>query len=300
MTDEPHGSGGAVEPPHGPGPTTRRRQLALGLRTLRKAKGLTAEQAGELAGMSKATVSRYETSKGNVRWNQVDQLCRVYEAPDEERLALVELAKTSKATDGWWVPRVSSMPSALGMLIALENEAARIRQFTSSVVPGLLQTSGYARAIKATPGYGLPQAQVEEFLGTRMLRQALLDQDHSPQYRVILDESVLRRNVGGPAVMAEQLDLLLERGSSPNVSIQVLPFDNGAYSAALTGFMILGAEDPSYDVIYTENTGGSLFLEQEEERQVASASFDYLSTEALSTESSAEMIAEARKNHLQA
>ncbi|MFD4576354.1 Scr1 family TA system antitoxin-like transcriptional regulator [Streptomyces sp. NPDC058417] len=281
MIDKPHGIEGAAEPSHEPGPTTRRRQLALGLRTLRRVAELTAEQAGERAGVSKATVSRYETGRGNVRWNQVDQLCRVYGASDEERLALVELAKNSKVTDGWWVPRVSSMPSALGMLIALENEAARIQQFTASVVPGLLQTSGYARAIKATPGYALPQVQVEEFLDTRMLRQALLDQDHSPRYHVILDESVLRRNVGGPEVMAEQLDVLLERGGSVHVSIQVLPFGRGAHSAALTGFMIIGAQDPSYDVIYTENTGGSLFLEQEEERRVASASFDYLSTEAL-------------------
>jgi len=298
MTDELHGSGGAVEPTHGPGPTTRRRQLGFGLLALRRATGLSAEEAGKRAGVSKATVSRYETGTGNVRWNQVDQLCRVYGATDEEREALVELAKTSKVTDGWWVPVASSLPSALSMLIALENEAARLSQFTASVVPGLLQTSRYARAIKATPGYDLPPARVETFLDTRMRRQALLDQQHSPQYRVVLDEAVLRRNVGGPEVMAEQLDFLLERGTSPGISLQILPFDKGAHSAALTGFMIIGAQDPSFDVIYTETVSGSLFLERQEERKDYSASFDYLSSEALSTLPSAEMIAEARKKHL--
>lgn len=298
MTDELHSSAGVVEPTNGPGPTTRRRQLGFGLLALRKAKGLSAEEAGRLAGVSKATVSRYETGTGNVRWNQVDQLCRVYEAPDEEREALVELAKTSKVTDGWWVPVVSSLPSALSMLIALENEAAVLSQFTASVVPGLLQTSRYARAIKTTPGYDLPPASVETFLDTRMRRQALLDNEHAPQYRVILDESVLRRSVGGPEVMAEQLDSLLERGSSSGVSLQILPFERGTHSAALTGFMILGAQDPSFDVIYTETISGSLFLERQEERQDYSASFNYLSSQALSIETSAEMIAEARKKHL--
>ncbi|MEV0934314.1 helix-turn-helix domain-containing protein [Streptomyces phaeochromogenes] len=300
MTDEPLGSTRAVEPNRDPGPTTRRRQLAFGLLELRRSSGLTAEEAGDRAGVSKATVSRYETGKGNVRWNQVDQLCRVYEASDEEREALVELAKTSKATAGWWVPGTGSVPSALGMLIALENEATCIRQFASSVVPGLLQTSSYARSIKGTPGYELPPEQVQSFLDTRMRRQQLLDQPSRPRYHVLLDESVLRRCVGGAEVMAEQLDHLLERVSHPDITMQVLPFGQGAYSAALAGFMILGASDPNFDVIYAENTSGSLYLEQDEERRQYSAAFAYLQAEALSIESSAEMIAEARKKHLRA
>ncbi|MFC8660640.1 helix-turn-helix domain-containing protein [Streptomyces sp. NPDC057199] len=300
MTDEPHGSRRAAEPNQDPGPTTRRRQLAFGLLELRRSSGLTAEEAGDRAGVSKATVSRYETGKGNVRWNQVDQLCRVYEASDEEREALVELAKTSRATAGWWVPGAGSVPSALGMLIALENEAKCIRQFASSVVPGLLQTSSYARSIKGTPGYELPPEQVQSFLDTRMRRQQLLDQPSRPLYHVLLDESVLRRCVGGAEVMAEQLDHLLERVSHPDITMQVLPFGQGAYSAALAGFMILGASDPNFDVIYAENTSGSLYLEQDEERRQYSAAFAYLQAEALSTESSAEMIAEARKKHLRA
>ncbi|MCX4578856.1 helix-turn-helix domain-containing protein [Streptomyces sp. NBC_01571] len=300
MTDEPLGSRRAVEPTPGPGPTTRRRQLAFRLLELRRSKGLSAEEAGDRAGVSKATVSRYETSKGNVRWNQVDQLCRVYGASDEERDALVELAKTSKATNGWWVPGAGSVPSTLGMLIALENEATSLRQFASSVVPGLLQTSSYARSIKGTPGYELPPEQVTSFLDTRMRRQQLLDQPTRPRYHVLLDESVLRRCVGGPDVMTEQLDHLLERGSAPGTTVQILPFDRGAYSAALTGFIILGAADPDFDVIYAENTSGSLYLEQDEERRLYSAAFDYLQAEALSIESSAELIAEASKKHLRA
>ncbi|MGW2055907.1 helix-turn-helix domain-containing protein [Streptomyces sp. NPDC001840] len=298
MTEKPKDSAEATGPPRGAGPTTRRRQLGFRLLELRKAAGLSAEEAGVKAGMSKATVSRYETGKSNVRWNQVDALCRAYNSSDSEREALVELAKNSRVTEGWWVPRAGNMPNALSMLIALENEAERIDQFASSVVPGLLQTREYAQAIKATPGYGLSREEVVSFLDTRIQRQTLFDRPAPPTYRVVLDESVIRRSVGGPAVMAGQLEYLLKRLDTPNVTIQVLPFERGVHSAALTGIMILGSADPSLDVIYTESISGSLYLEEQEERLLCTTSFEYLLTEALSPDASTEMIAEARNAHL--
>jgi transcriptional regulator with XRE-family HTH domain len=278
------------------GPTTRRRQLGFRLFALREESGLTAEEAGKRAGVSKATVSRYERAKGAVRWNQVDQLCRVYGASDAERGALVELAKNSKVTDGWWVPRVGT--ASLGMLIALEDEATRIRQFASNVVPGLLQTREYARAIKATPGAHLPSDEIDGFLDTRMRRQRLLDPPGAPTYEVVLDEAVLRRAVGEGAVMASQLEFLAERGQASNTTVQVLPFHKGAYAAAQSSFMIIGSCDPALDVVYTESSGGSLYLEEPEELRLCSDAFDYLSAQALPPDLSAELIAEASKTHL--
>ncbi|GCD41775.1 helix-turn-helix domain-containing protein [Streptomyces paromomycinus] len=289
---------GAGGPAPASGPTTRRRQVGFRLQALRKAAGLSAEEAGELAGISKATVSRYETAKGNVRWNQVDHLCRAYNASDDERAAPVELAKNSKVTDAWWVSQVSSMPSDLGMLIALESEAQRISQFASSVVPGLLQTHDYARGITATPGYEVAPDDLAALLNTRMQRQTLLRRDAPPRYRVILDESVIRRAVGGPTVMAAQLDHLLERAEDPDITIQVLPFARGAYSGALSGFITIGGPDPNLDVVYTETISGSLYLEKPEELTMCAAAFEYLLGEALPPNSSAEMIAEVRKQHL--
>ncbi|QCX77849.1 hypothetical protein C9F11_21085 [Streptomyces sp. YIM 121038] len=248
--------------------------------------------------MSKANVSRYEQSKGNVRWNQVDALCRVYGVSDTERQELIDLAKNSKVKEGWWVPYHGRLSAPMQMLLPIENESSRIRQLATNVVPGLLQTLLYAQAIKTTPGKTLEPEDAGEFLDMRMYRQKILDRASPPDYHVLLDESVLRRAVGGPAVMAEQLDLLLERGQDSNVQIQVLPFGAGAYSAALSSFIVYGGPDPLLDVIFIENTVGSLFLEEEGAREAHVGGFDFLCREALDPDSSAELIAEARKTHL--
>ncbi|SFD77768.1 helix-turn-helix domain-containing protein [Streptomyces aidingensis] len=283
----------------GTGPTTRRRQLGFRLRELRERSGLTAEEAGHRAGMSKATVSRYESSMGPVRWNQVYQLCVVYGVSVEERDALVELAKNSKNTDGWWVPLTGGDRSTFGMLIALENEATRIRQFSPVFVPGLLQTREYAFGIRQLPVAQLP-ANAEELLELRMERQKILSGPEPPSFHVVLDESVLRRTVGGARTMARQLGHLLDLAASPRITMQVLPFDSGAHTAAHSNFMILGGEDPALDVIYTESFSGGLYLEKPEERELCATAFDYLSAEALDPDTSATLIAEAGKKHMRA
>lgn len=283
------------------GPTTRRRQLGLRLLAFREAAGLSAEEAGERAGVSKATVSRYERAKGNVRWNQVDQLCRVYGVTDKDREALVELAKNSKATEAWWVPFAGKLPDQMRMLLALENEASRISHHTVGVIPGLLQTLEYAQAIQATPDNALPSEEIQSYLTMRMQRQRILDRLSPPFYHVILDEAVLRRQVGGPEVMSAQLDHLLSRGQQPHVSIQVLPFSAGAYSAALNSFIVFGGfagPDPSLDVVFLENQVGSLFLEEAPALQEYTKGFAYLRHVALDKTSSAELIAEVGKTHL--
>ncbi|MFE0055427.1 helix-turn-helix domain-containing protein [Streptomyces sp. NPDC059003] len=280
------------------GPTQRRRTLGRRLLALRKASGLSAEVAGAQAGMSKATVSRYEQAKGNVRWNQVKALCEVYQASEKETLELIELAKNSKITDGWWVPLAGKLSDPMRILIPIENEAPWVRQYTAAVIPGLLQTKPYAKAIKATPGNTLEPEAVTEFIDMRMQRQRILKRDAPPTYHVVLDESVLRRKVGGPEVMAEQLDLLLDRRQERNITIQVLPFDEGAYSAALTSFIVYGGAEPSLDVVFVETAVGSLFLEEGEARQAYDNVWTFLRQEALDPDSSAELIAEARKKHL--
>ncbi|MFD7016684.1 helix-turn-helix domain-containing protein [Streptomyces sp. NPDC059928] len=298
MTTGPTTPASTNELAEGAGPTTRRRQLGVRLLALRDARGWSAEEAGERAGVSKATVSRYERAKGNVRWNQVDQLCRAYEAPDEEREALVELAKNSKATEAWWVPLAGKLPDQMRMLLAMENEAPSIAHHSLGVVPGLLQTKGYAQGIKATPGNTFEPQDLQDYLQMRMLRQRILDREVPPTYHVILDEAVLRRVVGGAEIMAAQLDHLIARGQEPSISIQVLPFSAGAYSAALSTFIVFGGPDPSLDVVFLENQAGSLFLEDRPALDEYTAAMTFLRQEALDTTSSAEFIAEVSKEYL--
>ncbi|MFI8932512.1 helix-turn-helix domain-containing protein [Streptomyces sp. NPDC053474] len=298
MTNEstaPGGRPGQTEA----GPTQRRRTLGLRLFELRKACGLSAEAAGLQAGVSKATVSRYEKGQGNVRWNQVEALCKVYNAPDEEIAELIELAKNSKLTDSWWIPLAGKLSNPMRVLLGVENEAPFIWQFAAgAVIPGLLQTKRYAAAIQSTPGNSLEPEAVTEFLDMRMQRQKILARTSPPSYHAILDESVLRRRVGGVDVMAEQLDLLLERRQERNITIQVVPFDAGAYSAALTSFIIYGGTEPSLDVIFVETAVGSLFLEEGGARHAYENVWSFLRQEALDTDTSAQLIAEARENHL--
>ncbi|WDN55976.1 helix-turn-helix domain-containing protein [Streptomyces clavuligerus] len=280
------------------GPNARRRQLGYRLLELRNASGLSAEQAGEAAGVSKATVSRYERGKGNVRWNQVDQLCRVYGLSDEDRAELVELAKNSKNTEGWWVPYAGSLTKPMLLLLALENESPAIRHHSVGVVPGLLQTLDYARAIR-TADEEMSAEETEQHLEMRMKRQHILDRDEAPpEYRVVLDEAVLRRSVGGPAVMAAQCEHLLKRGGQPHVTIQVLPFAAGALVAGLSSFIHFAGSDPALDTVFIESQVGSLFLETPTERDRYRRDFDFLCRRALDPDASASLIAEAAHTHL--
>ena len=225
-------------------------------------------------------------------------MCRVYGTSDSEREALVELAKQSTRKNEWWVSVADKLPNPLAVLIALEHEAARICQFAPVVVPGLLQNRDYARAIKVPATDPLPPAESEGLLDVRMRRQKLLEGAGAPEYHVVLDESVLRRSVGGPEVMRRQLDHLLHRGREPHMTLQVLPFGAGAYSAAMNSFIVLGGPDPGLDVVYLENPAGSLYLEESHVCETFSACFRHLCEEALPPDDSAELITEISRGHL--
>ncbi|MGI5526848.1 helix-turn-helix domain-containing protein [Streptomyces syringium] len=279
------------------GPTTRRRQVGLRLKDLRDGCGLTAEEAGERAGVSKATVSRYERGTGEIKWNQVEALCRAYTASDEERESLVALAKASSSAGAWWSSKGDPLDDKMRLLIALETEATRIQQYQAVFVPGLLQTRAYGEAIAAPPGQRLDAATSERYLNVRRKRQELLLKPSPPAYHVILDESVLLRAVGGPAVISDQLDHLLEQAEAPHFTLQVLPLASGGFSAANSSFLILGAADPDLDVIYSEQVSGALFLEQPHERKKCAEAFAHLSEAALGPGPSADLIAEASKMH---
>ncbi|WP_306322318.1 MULTISPECIES: helix-turn-helix transcriptional regulator [unclassified Streptomyces] len=274
--------------------TTRRRQLGAMMRKLRARKGLTLEEAGNLVGVSKATVSRYETQAGPVKWLVVEALCREYDATDAERTAVVALAKDAKQ-QGWWSSFTDSIPESMNMLLTLEDEAVREDHFCSVYVPGLLQTREYSTALQKANEVRLAQPEIERLVDIRMKRQDILNRPSPPHLWAVLDESVIRRVVGSPAVMKAQLTRLLEASESANITLQILPFAKGAHGAALGSFVILGAAEPSLDVVYVDIHTGSLFLEKEEELARYRLAFEYLRAQALDMEASASMIQDVRK-----
>ncbi|MFF8640280.1 helix-turn-helix domain-containing protein [Streptomyces sp. NPDC015345] len=274
--------------------TTRRRQLGAMMRKLRARKGLTLEEAGALVGVSKATVSRYETQAGPVKWLVVDALCREYAATDAERRAVVALAKDVRQ-QGWWRSFTDSIPESMNLLLTLEDEAVREDHFSCVYVPGLLQTRAYSTAVQYANEMRLAPVEIERLVDIRMKRQEILERPNPPRLWAILDESVIRRVVGSPSTMRGQLDRLLEANESPGITLQVLPFSKGAHSAALGSFVIIGGTEAALDVVYVDLHTGSLFLEKDEELERYRLAFDYLRAQALDMETSSSMIQRVRK-----
>jgi len=274
--------------------TTRRRQLGAMMRKLRARKGMTLEEAGGLVGVSKATVSRYETQAGPVKWLVIDALCREYGATEAERKAVVALAKDAKQ-QGWWNSFADSIPESMNLLLTLEDEAVHENHFACVYVPGLLQTRAYSTALQKANEVPLETAEIERLVDIRMQRQEILTRPKPPRFWAILDESVIRRVVGSPQTMREQLDRLLEANESPHITLQVLPFSQGAHGAALGSFVIIGGTEPTLDVVYVDFHTGSLFLEKEEELSRYRLAFEYLRAQALDMEASSTMIHRARK-----
>ncbi|MEV8125185.1 helix-turn-helix transcriptional regulator [Streptomyces sp. NPDC085944] len=274
--------------------TTRRRQLGATLRKLRAHAGMTLEEAGRLVGVSKATVSRYETQAGPVRWIVIDALCREYGASDAEREAVVRLAKDAKQ-QGWWSSFADSIPESMNLLLTLEDEAVRENHFSCVYVPGLLQTRAYSTALQRANEVPLSPDEIERLVDIRMKRQETLTRPKPLRLWAIIDESVIRRVVGSPQTMKDQLDRLLAANDSPHTTLQVLPFAKGAHAAALGSFVMIGGAEPALDVVYVDFHTGSLFLEKDEELERYRVAFEYLRAQALDMEASSALIHRVRK-----
>ncbi|MCT9005231.1 helix-turn-helix domain-containing protein [Streptomyces rhizosphaerihabitans] len=276
------------------GPTTRRRQLGADLRRLRERKKLTLEEAGARVGISKATLSRYETKEGTVKWPAVDALCREYGTTDEERLALVELAKGAKI-QGWWRSLADPIPESMNLMLTLEDEVVREDHYACMYIPGLLQTRGYAEAVHRASEMQCPEKEVQHMVDIRMKRQDLLHRDEPPHIWCVIDEAAIRRSVGGRKVMHEQLQHLLTMSEQPHITIQVLTFSTGAHAAAVGSFAILRGPTLELDVVYVDVLSGGLFMEKPQELERYRLAFQYLSAQALDLESSAALIGRISK-----
>lgn len=244
-------------------PTVRRRELGALLRALRTERGLTVEQvAGELL-CSPSKVSRMETGQRGATARDVRDLCELYGVIDSaERDRLMTLAKEGKQ-QGWW--QAFAVPLPHTTYVGLEQEAVAITTFQSSVVPGLLQTSDYTRAIHRNGIPRLADSAIEERVEERHTRRQILTRENPPQVDVILDEAALRRPLGGPAVMREQLTHLLGETKRPNVTIRVLPYDIGAHPALESNFTILEFAGQAHTVVYVEGLVGQIYLERQQD-----------------------------------
>jgi hypothetical protein len=176
----------------------------------------------------------------------------------------------------------------------LEQEATALSFFHSSVIPGLLQTPDYTRALHSSAVPVLENSAVEERVEERRRRQRILSPEDPPQVEVVLDEAVLHRPVGGPVVMSEQLTHLVEEAGRSNVTVQVVPFGAGAHPALENNFTILEFDGPVPPVVYVEGLAGPMYLERQQDVERYELVLEMLRGAALSPQDSAGLVAKVR------
>jgi transcriptional regulator with XRE-family HTH domain len=269
-----------------PSPTVRRRELGARLRALRMERGLTVDDVAARMEVSPAKISRIETAARGVSLADVRFLCDLYGVSGAERDRLLILTRESRRRS-WW--QEYGLPDAVSTYIGLEDAAASIQQYRTSLIPGLLQTADYAEAAIAGVDPDLPGGQVGQFVQARLNRQALLSSEQPPELWVVLDEAALRRVVGGPAVMGAQLDALAERSRNPAVTVQVIAMDAGAHPGMDSSFSVLHFSDVS-DVVFIEGLLGNFYLQGPQDLSRYQRTFDQLRAIALSPRDSRTLI----------
>jgi transcriptional regulator with XRE-family HTH domain len=254
--------------------TARRRELGSMLRTLRERADLTTEQVAERLEVSRSKISRLENGQRGAGQDDIRRLSDLYQVDDEQRIRLAELAAEGKQR-AWWSP--FSLPHS--DYFGLEAEASSISDWGLALVPGLLQTSDYARAVVRAGMSAQEPRIIEERVQARMGRQALLSSDKAPIFEALLDESVLYRVVGSPAIMAAQLRRLLEMSQRSNISIRVVPYDAGVVPAGVTKFIIMRfAPSNLADVVLIEDLTSHRYLKAPEQVEAYSAAFRTLAS----------------------
>ncbi|MGW4324539.1 helix-turn-helix domain-containing protein [Nocardia sp. NPDC004573] len=279
--------------------------LGRQLRELRISSGVSAEYARDAIGVGKQTLWRMETGQP-VRLNPlfVERLCKVYGASDE--LTSVLLGLTAEASrSGWWHAYGDTIPAHFDLFVGLEAAANRIFSYQTTLLPGLLQTAEYRRAMTWVGAPSMPTAEVERRIEVFLLRQARLTATENPlRFDAVIDEAMLHRAIGGAAVMADQLGHLAEVGQLPNISVRVVPLGAEAYFGLAVGAFVLldfprhptaHLTEPS--VVYVQGHTGALYLEKSDEvRQYERARAD-LQRSALDESRSRDLIREIAKEY---
>lgn len=273
----------------GANPTLRQRELGLRLRDLRLGCGLTVDEVAVQLECSATKISRLETAARRAIPRDVRDLCQIYGVTDQAEVEeLMELARQGRQP-GWWT-QYSDL--RLEPLIGLEQEAVAITSFSMYYVPALLQTAEYARAIIKGIARKMDPRIIEERIEARIRRQQVLEKETRLRYRVLLDEAVLHRLIGGSAVMAAQLDKILKHQEAETAAVQVIPFDIGAHAGTDSNFDFLEFEESSLQgpVVYVEGLYSNSYQERPAEIKRYRESIDQLRDAALGVRDSMNLI----------
>ncbi|MEQ4304853.1 helix-turn-helix transcriptional regulator [Plantactinospora sp. B6F1] len=271
-------------------PTFLRFQLGAQIKRIREEANVTAEQAAEIIEVSPSTMRRIEQGRVGIKGPALNALLDRYGVTDPElRETLLTMARSGKQR-GWWA-KYGDLPPTYRQYIGLESAAHEVQNFETLVVPGLLQTEDYARAMTSEDAFQPTPEAIERRVAVRMERQKLI-KDGTLRLVAVMDEAVLHRQIGGPQVMHAQLTAMLDAAKLWNVTLQVIPFREGAYASMLSSFHILTFTDGP-GVVYIEGLTGDLYAEGEDVRR-CTVVFNALRASALSASDSAAMIKRIR------
>jgi transcriptional regulator with XRE-family HTH domain len=276
--------------------TVGSRRLVIELKRFREAAALTGEQVAEQMGWSAAKVYRIEGDRVRVLARDVQRLLTLYGIGGEQRDAVLELARLARAKD-WWHQYSGVIPEWFQFYVGLEAATSAMQEYNAELVTGLLQTEPYIRAVMAAAMRAGHEQEMERQIAVRMERQKRLTAPDPPTLWVVLNEAVLHRQVGGPAVMAAQLTHITEISALHHVTVQVLPYAAGAHPAMLGSFTVMQFPDPAdRDVVYLEAETGALYLEKQEDVRRYSLILDYVRAQALGPAESRALIAQLGKH----
>ncbi|HEY0935162.1 MAG TPA: helix-turn-helix transcriptional regulator [Trebonia sp.] len=246
-----------MEETENPSPAVQRRRLRADLRRSRLDAGLTQDAVASAMDWSLSKLIRIENGSVNISTNDLKAILQHYKITDEKRVAeLVALSRASRERS-WWSSYRDPIPKRLVQLIEYENAAYISRHYEDLVIPGLLQTMDYMRVSTSQLAPDMQADQVRTVIDVRVKRQELLNRPHAPQLYFVVDEAVIRRNVGGKDVMLPQLQQLIEAADRPNVTFEVIPFSAGLFPGLQAPFVIHEFSDAADDdVLYLESPHG--------------------------------------------
>lgn len=282
--------------PNTPGPIIRRWQLGNELRKAREAAGVTIRTAAAEIEVQAGTLSKIEGGKQSIKGTYIKLLAPMYQIPWEERQRLLALAEEANQP-GWWVSYGKLVPDWFRLYLGYESDASDLQSYESELVPGLLQTEPYARAVALAARPDSTPEELDRQVDLRRERQRRITSDAPPTMHAVLNEAVLLRKVGGPEVMKEQIEHLVTLSGLPHVTLQMLTFDTGAHAAMTAPFLMLGfEEEPAMNTVYLENGRGSLYLERAADLDRYRQMFTQLTQQALQPEQSADAMATVAAN----
>ncbi|MHB9862309.1 helix-turn-helix domain-containing protein [Streptomyces sp. YIM S03343] len=261
------------------------RQLGDELRRHREASGLTTAQAAEALDCTKGKISRMENGRVVVRTPDVAALLLAYGVNDPEtRERLTRLTRTAnrRRREGWWHQYSGVLADTYKDYIEMESICREIRTFQAQLIPGLLQTPEYSRAVTVASRAWQSSTEIDQFVQVRVARQQRLTGETSLSFWAVLAEGVLHQRVGGPDVMQTQLNHVIAMAERPNVTVQILPFSRGAHSGMFGPYLLMSfPQETAQELVLTEMPTGNLWMEQEPQVTYYRSLFDDARTVAL-------------------